>query len=160
MPPLRERLEDIPTLVEAFLASYRSRNRGVGPIRLSEEAIRLLQGAAWPGNVRQLRNAVEAAAASVASLDTVGAADVAEFLPLWTVTASGAGHRPPTLAERIRWAEERAIVEALRHTGGRKAAAQLLDVSEATLYRKLGRLRSEGRFPSLLPDADDRRSGE
>lgn len=57
LPPLRERLEDIPILVEAFLAQHSARDRQ--PYELGDRALRRLSARAWPGNVRELRNAVE-----------------------------------------------------------------------------------------------------
>ena len=157
MPPLRERMEDIPALAGTFLRGYRERNEGTGPTELSDEALRLLQGATWPGNVRQLRNVMEAAAASAGSDAPVEASDVAEFLPLWTVNPPAMASDFPTLAERLRWTEERALLEALdRARGSRKEATRLLGISEAGFYRKLSALRSEGRFPSLVPEGASR----
>lgn len=158
MPPLRERLEDIPALVEAFLAGYRERNRGRGPTVATGEALELLRASAWPGNVRQLRNVVEAAAASAGPRTWIDPTDVADFLPLWTVVPTEDDEPFLGLSARIRWAEERAILEALGRAGGRRReAARLLEISPATLYRKLGVLRREGRFPSLLPAEDSQR---
>jgi len=60
IPPLRERLDDIPTLAEHFLTKYsRETNRGI--MRFSEAAIQALLGYSWPGNVRELENAIERA---------------------------------------------------------------------------------------------------
>jgi DNA-binding NtrC family response regulator len=153
MPPLRERIDDIPRLARAFMAAYRSRNQGRGPQELSDDAVRLLQGGVWPGNVRQLRNVVEAAAASAGDRLVIEAMDVAEFLPLWTVTDPRPSGDFAPLAERLRWAEEQSILEALDAAeGSRVGAARLLGISEATLYRKLAQLRGQGHFPSLVPD--------
>jgi DNA-binding NtrC family response regulator len=60
MPPLRERKEDIPLLVEHFLVKYRH-SPGAIPTTISEEAVRRLVGHDWPGNVRELENAIERA---------------------------------------------------------------------------------------------------
>ena len=155
MPPLRARVEDIPVLVNAFLAGYRERNRGRGPTSATQEALELLRGAAWPGNVRQLRNVVEAAAASAGTNPRIEPTDVLDFLPLWTVVPTEDDEPFLSLSARVLWAEERAVLEALaRAKGNRREAARLLDISVATLYRKLGTLRRDGRFPSLLPEVD------
>jgi two-component system response regulator GlrR len=60
MPPLRERLEDVPLLAELFLARSASRH-GLGTPHLSAEALRLLLAHDWPGNVRELANVIEGA---------------------------------------------------------------------------------------------------
>jgi len=138
LPPLRERLEDIPVLAAEFLRRYLERC-DCGPANVSPEASTVLMQQDWPGNVRQLRNVVEAAAA-VAGLDpVVGMLHVVEVL------ASSRSEAPPvdifpSLAEARTRAEEHAIIDALQRTAGnRERAAKLLRISEATLYRKLGR---------------------
>src|SRR5690606_38922615 len=60
LPPLRDRLDDIPLLVEHFLDKHRY-NAGSGPSRISQDAMRLLMEYDWPGNVRQLENVIERA---------------------------------------------------------------------------------------------------
>ncbi|MEZ4393651.1 MAG: sigma 54-interacting transcriptional regulator [Polyangiales bacterium] len=62
LPPLRARREDIPLLAAAFLDRFCARNPALGPKTLSAEALARLQAAPWPGNARELRNAVERAA--------------------------------------------------------------------------------------------------
>lgn len=153
MPPLRERMEDVPVLAEQFLAGYRVRNVERGPDGLTEEAVALLKTARWPGNVRQLRNVVEAAAAKAGPGARIEAADIFEFLPTGEPELARST-RFPTLAEAVGRAEARVILEALRRTdGNRSEAADMLGVSEATLYRKLATLRSAGRLPALqLPE--------
>ena len=134
--PLRERLEDIPLLADAFLRQYRERAQ-VGPRTLSPDAHVLLMQHSWPGNVRELRNVVEASAAVAGFEDVISIHHVVQFL---TAFASSASEEScPTLAEARGRAERRAIREALERAGGnRERAAKLLDISAATLYRKLG----------------------
>ncbi len=62
VPPLRQRREDIPLLVDHFLAKYAA-EMGIAPKRLSLEALRILEGYHWPGNVRELENVIERALA-------------------------------------------------------------------------------------------------
>jgi len=59
LPPLRERVEDIPLLVDHFLRLFRQQGKRVG--RISPSALEVLQRSSWPGNVRQLKNAIESA---------------------------------------------------------------------------------------------------
>jgi DNA-binding NtrC family response regulator len=136
LPPLRERLEDIPLLAECFLHRYLAR-AGHGPFLISPEACGALTRCYWPGNIRQLRNVVEAAAALAGTESAVGVDHVAEVLgPAMAEPAST--DTPLSLSDVRRSAERQAILGALQRTGGnREQAARLLGISEATLYRKL-----------------------
>lgn len=125
LPPLRQRREDIPLLVEHFIAEFNSRfNRRVSGI--SSEALAVLTAAPWPGNVRELRHAIEHA--FVICRDT----QLAEcHLP--RELQGEAPRRPlPAAGEAAR------IVAALEKTAGNKArAARLLGISRRTIYRKI-----------------------
>jgi len=137
LPPLRQRLEDIPLLAEEFLRHYLEKCP-CGPARIAPEACAVLMQHDWPGNLRELRNVIEAAAAVARSDDAVGMLHVLEVLPRsadWKAMPEAF----PSLAEVRLEAERRAILEALRRVeGNRERAAKLLHISEATLYRKLG----------------------
>jgi DNA-binding NtrC family response regulator len=149
LPPLRERAEDIPLLVRHFIEESRSRNTGASPIDVDEVALSFLRGYRWPGNVRQLRNVVEAAAASASAAGgrTLGMAHLTEFLPPCLELESR--REPPSLEEGVKRAEARLILAALRRTrGNRKDAAHLLVVSETTLHRKLNDMQRDGRLPA------------
>ena len=134
VPPLRQRREDIPALVEHFLAVFRERfNRPA--LDLSEEARRRLSAYDWPGNVRELRNAVERAAA-LAQGDTIEADQVLPPAPEQAPEGKSAeaGAAPVTLDEL----ERRHILRVLEEAGGnRERAAAILGISARTLYRKL-----------------------
>lgn len=136
LPPLRDRLEDIPLLAPAFLRGYRERAE-TGPLRLAPEACALLMQNDWPGNVRQLRNVVEAAAAMAGSELLIGMPHLLQFLaPFLKEAESSNGIH--NLADVRRHAEKRAILDAIHGAGGnRERAAKLLGISPATLYRKL-----------------------
>jgi transcriptional regulator with PAS, ATPase and Fis domain len=130
LPPLRERTADVPALAEFFLQAS-ARKAGEPPRQLSERAIGLLLGYAWPGNVRQLRNVVEyaalmAGAASVIEPDANPAFDFLRVeLPAW------ADPHPQSLnlRKRLLAMEAEILFEALRRSGGRrKHAAQLLGI--------------------------------
>jgi two-component system response regulator HydG len=134
LPPLRARPEDIPPLVEHFLARF-SRQYRVEPKRMAAETLERLRAYAWPGNVRELQNAIERAfALSVADTITLddlppalGAPRTAEALP-------ADGEEVPTLADT----ERRLVTAALRKSGGNKnEAARLLGIDRQRLYRKI-----------------------
>jgi DNA-binding NtrC family response regulator len=145
--PLRMRREDIPALVEHFLALYRERfNRPA--LDLSDDARRRLDSNDWPGNVRELRNCLERAAA-LATDDLIEAEQVmpaselsgegansnnalsSDEGSLSTSTSSGA----PVTLEQL---ERQHILRVLEGAGGnRERAAAILGISARTLYRKL-----------------------
>ncbi|MEF7613822.1 sigma 54-interacting transcriptional regulator [Aquincola sp. MAHUQ-54] len=138
VPPLRERLPDLPLLAERLLDDIGSR---IGqPLELADDALAVLARHAWPGNVRELRNVLERA---VLMFETprLAAAHLLKLLP----AAADAGPAPVAaaggvgrLAEATAQAERQAIVSALASTGGNKlAAARLLGISRAALYQKL-----------------------
>jgi DNA-binding NtrC family response regulator len=131
MPPLRERRTDIPLLVFSFLEKFCDPARPA--LTISEDAIRRIMAYDWPGNIRELENAIARAVA-------LGSGPILQVgdLPSNLQYASG-----DTLPESIEVAtlealERRAIFRALRETNGDKlAAARLLGIGKTTLYRKL-----------------------
>jgi two-component system response regulator AtoC len=131
LPPLRERRGDIPLLVSKFIADSCLRHRQV--LRhVSEEAMRALAAAPWPGNVRQLQHYIERAVVTtrgpeLACADIVAMGSHAENDDLRTVVRSAA-----------RQAERARIIQALQQvSGNRVKAARLLKISRASLYNKL-----------------------
>lgn len=143
LPPLRERAEDVPLLVERFLSEIAETTK-TPPKTITDEAMALLERYPWPGNVRELRNEIHKAHAlsdkvilPMVLSDPVRKA-VAEPVPVPMLGKK-------TLKEMVREVaddlERRAILEALRRTRGRKAqAARLLGVSRPTLDAKLEQL--------------------
>jgi two-component system response regulator PilR (NtrC family) len=132
-PPLRERREDIPLLAQHFLERF-AREMGKRVAKISEEAMRQLQGFAWPGNVRQLENVIERAVA----LETTEAI-LPERLPdamreparSESLPAIGDGF---SLDAYLLSVEARLLAEALgRSQGDRSEAARLLGVSPRSL---------------------------
>jgi len=139
LPPLRERKEDLPLLVQSFINEFNGRNqRSIAGV--DREAMRMLEQYAWPGNVRELRNVIERA----------------------TIIAPGPfiepKHLPPILAEEppvaqqpqmalapgttVEEAERRLIMMTLEHTRDNKTrAAEILGISLKTLHNKLNKLR-------------------
>ncbi|WP_145252201.1 sigma-54-dependent transcriptional regulator [Aeoliella mucimassa] len=136
LPPLRQRREDIPVLVEHFLSRFCKKH--ARPLKtLSADALQRLVGARWPGNVRQLRNMVERLVVTVHS-DTIHADDVpADFDPA-NNQASPADLC--SLADAVVEAEKTAIQAALAACGyHRENTAKALGVSVRTLHYKMHR---------------------
>ena len=139
LPPLRDRKEDLPLLIQAFINEFNARNqRSIAGV--DHEAMRLLEHYQWPGNVRELRNVIERA----------------------TILAPGpfieAAHLPPVLTDEpgpkpqaqvalgpgttVEEAERRLIMMTLQHTRDNKTrAAEILGISLKTLHNKLNKLR-------------------
>jgi DNA-binding NtrC family response regulator len=135
LPPLRERRDDIPHLVAHFLAQLRA--RGVASVEgIDADALELLAGYPFPGNVRELENLLEALSVTLPPEHrSIRAEDTRAWLRRWDVgPASARVHSHLKLDELEAWA----IEEALRLSHGNKSqAAQLLGISRDTLYRKL-----------------------
>ncbi len=131
LPPLRERSEDIPALVEHF-ASRHARG-GVRPV-VTPEANARLAAYDWPGNVRQLENVV-ARALALNVTGVLGPQDFPEPIgDASTTKMAGLAGDMPSLAELSR----RYAAQVLQHVGGNKSeAARLLDVDRKTLYKLL-----------------------
>jgi DNA-binding NtrC family response regulator len=136
MPPLRERKSDIPLLVNAFLEKFSEAGRTRG---ISEEAMARLIAYDWPGNIRELENAIERAVA-------LGSGPILHVGDLPSGLHYAAGDRMPQADELmpLEELERRAILRALREAGGDKlAAARLLGIGKTTLYRKLKQYETE-----------------
>src|SRR5881227_2054258 len=133
LPSLRERQVDIPVLAQRFLARYcAAQGLPLDSKAFSKEAIDLLVGYQWPGNIRELESTVSRAALSAPGR-SIRASDI-EFLHANTVAVTPAGDHLPTLAE----SERAHIVRVLEATDwNKKEAARVLDISRGTLYRKI-----------------------
>jgi DNA-binding NtrC family response regulator len=134
LPSLRARREDIPPLVDHFLARY-SEQYEVGAKRMAPDALAALVAFHWPGNIRQLQNAIERAFA-------LSAADVVTLddLPPGIRGAPPAAPQPrdTDAVPRLVDAERDLIGAALRKAGGNKnEAARLLGIDRQRLYRKI-----------------------
>jgi DNA-binding NtrC family response regulator len=138
IPPLRERREDITQLVEHFIRS--SGIVGKRDSRVSPDAMRVLEGYAWPGNARELQNVIERAL-----ILCDGNVVLPEHLPIGMRLSKPLPSRRdeasrPTLAD----AERDYIRQVLEECNGhRHKAAQILGISERNLYRKLKELEPE-----------------
>jgi DNA-binding NtrC family response regulator len=132
LPPLRERREDIPLLVEHALSILRDRSEVGDRLSCSPFAMRLLRAYDWPGNVRQLFSVIERAAVE-ADYRRIEA----QFLPDELRPAEGRGEQRYRVSGSTS-AERDAIVAALAQTGGALAqSAELLGMGRTTLWRKL-----------------------
>jgi two-component system response regulator AtoC len=138
LPPLRERHNDIPPLVEHFLHKHRY-GRGSAPARISQEAMAKLMAHDWPGNVRELENTVERAVilarGGVIAADqiTFPGQDVRRAIDVTQAIADGT-----TLDEFMREMEVRYLREALRQSGGNHAvAAGLLGIDVDDLRHRM-----------------------
>ncbi len=140
LPPLRDRKDDIPLLVQAFIREFNARNnRSVAG--LTDAAMHVIERYDWPGNVRELRNVMERS-----TIVAKGALiDVAELPPLANPPAApraaAGGLIPGTTVDE---AERQLIEVTLQHTGGNKTrAAEMLGISLKTLHNKLNRMKEE-----------------
>jgi two-component system response regulator HydG len=133
LPPLRERIEDIPILVEFFLDKF-NRKMNVRA-RLGDGVMERLQTHDFPGNVREIENMVEQAVA-LCSGGVITLDDILPRAPAKRWRTSGR-----TLADIVDEAEREAVEAALRDSdGSRERAAEALDISPTTLWRKMTRL--------------------
>ncbi len=134
LPPLRDRLDDIPELAEHLLGRFRGKTGHAGR-RLSEDTITALEAHVWPGNVRELANVIEHA--TILSED--GGEITADQLPAHfnrRQLMGAAAARPGPIS--LRDLEMQAIYQALeRHDGNKPKAADELGISLKTLYNKL-----------------------
>ena len=140
VPPLRERAEDIPLLVESFISEFNERNdkavRAMAP-----DAMRVLQRYSWPGNIRELRNVIERAVIL----------SPGEFVEADCLPNDLSGAPPPSIHSvgltpgmTVDEAERRLIELTLEHTRDNKTrAAEILGVTVKTLHNKLKRFRRE-----------------
>jgi PAS domain S-box-containing protein len=154
LPPLRKRREDIPMLVQRFIAAFNAtqskRVSGVSP-----DVLALLGAHDYPGNVRELQNIIEHAFVLVSDGPIELAHLPAELVPVAAGRAEGR-----SLSTTVRALEARAIRDALERNGGnRLAAARELGMHKSTLFRKVrllglelpeedGRSRRRGRDPA------------
>jgi two-component system response regulator HydG len=135
LPPLRERREDIPKLTRYFLDRFASREGRDAP-SLERDAYAALLAHDFPGNIRELENLLEGAAA-LSQGGTIRREDL-QWLPrtIGTVEGAATGVGPESIAD-LRSLEEHHIQRVLRLAGGNKSrAARLLGISRRTLYRK------------------------
>ncbi len=153
LPALRERVGDIPLLVEHFLREVAETcSRDV--MGFDQAAMEVLQSYAWPGNVRQLENVVERAVLlardSVLTIEDLPPELTGRAAATWSSSSSPSPSSVPlsigdvngkTLREALEGPERQIILEALRsNSWNRAATADTLDINRTTLYKKMKRL--------------------
>ncbi len=139
LPPLRERLEDIPALADYFIKRYSAANNK-NVVGMSEEALQLCMSYSWPGNVRELENAIENAI-------VLGEGEIIlpEHLPFTlalrqhpAATAGSFINAGPSYREKMEAAEKMVLEDAIRKAGGNKSeAAKRLGISLRTMRYKI-----------------------
>lgn len=128
MPPLRERKEDIPLLVDRFISDY-VKDNGMGIKSVDESVLSVFLEYSWPGNIRELKNAINYACA-IAVTDRI---TIEDLPPNFT------GKNPVSEHGNIREEMERALIARLlkTHYNNKSKVAQVLKMSRNTLYQKL-----------------------
>ena len=159
LPPLRERKDDIPPLVQHFLEKYAAENGKPG-IELKPEALDLLMEYSWPGNVRELENIIERAvvlsparASAPTSFPTTCAPRRRFRIPNFVVPPEGLSFK-----DVITSVERRLIESTLEAAGGvQKKAAELLKIKPTTLNEMIKRHDIDARRKRSGGQAGDRR---
>jgi len=153
VPPLRERVEDVPLLADHFMAML-AREYGRRSKAFDADALVALQRYRWPGNVRELRNLVERLMIMVPG-DRVSSRDLT-FLEQGTASESPVATRPPAMAPLHHARDEfekQYILRALANQQGNMSrTAEVLGVERSNLYRKM---RAFGIMPSRRGDDED-----
>jgi DNA-binding NtrC family response regulator len=149
LPPLRDRKEDIPLLVQHFLEKFNAESDPPRPLAamltVSQEAMRRLMSYPWPGNVRQLENAIERATAFTVGRSQIDANDLPPELQHAEQPALSSTVSLPEdgmdLDRFVASIERDLIQRSLERTGGNKGqAAKLLNLKRTTLVEKIKRL--------------------
>jgi two-component system, NtrC family, nitrogen regulation response regulator NtrX len=139
MPSLRERIDDLPALVEHLMGRLRQRH-GLAPAVIAQDALDLMRAYAWPGNVRELANVCERLAILHPGR-TVGRAELAGVLTGETAERPSSAHDDLPLSDRLDAFERELIERALDAVHGSISdAARRLQTDRANLYRRMRRL--------------------
>ncbi|MFO1463009.1 MAG: sigma 54-interacting transcriptional regulator [bacterium] len=151
LPPLRERREDIPLLLDHFF-KLQAEETGTRPLHPNPEALKILMNYDWPGNIRELQNEVRRLGALASGREVTP-----EQLSPHLQAAPGAGLHDlyaRGLDPQIEDLEKKAILQTLGMVRGNKVkAAQLLKISRRTLYLKMQAFGIERRFGKQAPQA-------
>ena len=151
LPPLRQRPDDVPILVDHFLKEI-TEKKNTKPHRVTPEVMRRLQAYRWPGNVRELRNTLESMMV-LADSEVMTENDLPEQLLAGSAEIGAPKDIPTGLT--MDELERLAITKALAESGGNRThAAERLGISVRTLQRKLRQYDElQRRLKSLVPDA-------
>ena len=145
LPPLRERREDIPLLVRHFAEAFSRQQGRSREVTVTQAAMRRMMGYAWPGNIRQLENAIERALTLSRTRAWIDVGDLPRELQQASLSEQAASPAIPEegfdLAAHLATVERQLIQKALDDTGGnRQQAARRLGLKRTTLVEKLRRL--------------------
>jgi len=136
IPPLRDRVGDIPALVAVALAEFNDRH-GTSIEAVAPETLRVLQAHPWPGNVRELRNVLESMVVTAAG-SVLQPTDLPPGMAMSAAEVVPAALGPTLAGMTAKEVEEQHIRATLELVGGhRKKAAQLMGIGERTLFRKI-----------------------
>jgi DNA-binding NtrC family response regulator len=139
LPPLRERSDDIPVLVEHFVQRFAQR-LGKPIAGVDEAAMRQLRGYAWPGNVRELENTIERAV--VLATGPVLTGDTVWLMGAAAPATTASGLPGLRLHQNLEWVERETLRRALEQSGGvKKDAAELMGISQRALSHYLAKHR-------------------
>jgi len=140
LPPLRERLDDVPALVAHFAGQIAKQN-GWKEVTFSDDARHMLAAQSWPGNIRELRNVVERILLFVEG-DKVTAATVAAALPSQSGQSAGTSFAASgTLSQRVEQFERQMILDEIkRHNHHITNTAKALGLERSHLYKKCQQL--------------------
>jgi transcriptional regulator with PAS, ATPase and Fis domain len=157
IPPLRDRLDDVPLLVEHFLQKYRSGSSSGAVPRIAEDALEAMLEYRWPGNVRELENVIHRAIVLAQGevitrqhIQFSGARSAAD--PAFTVDSGEVRPLREVVAETERAAIQRALKAA---AGNRTQAAKMLGIYRRLLYAKMREYGIEGADQDIEADVDD-----
>ena len=134
LPPLRERKEDIPLLVDRFLQELPKK------VEISSIALQMIMAYSWPGNIRELKNVIESAAVIAENGFIEPAQLPGSITGPFNATYSNEVSLPANLSldERINEIEKSMIIEALRKTGGVQVrATELLGINQRSLWHRI-----------------------
>jgi DNA-binding NtrC family response regulator len=146
VPPLRDRREDIPRLIEAFMRTLNRRLGRTKIVGVDDDALEILCDYDWPGNVRELHNVIERAAI-LARGELLSVDDLPDLTARRDEDGASADRATehasddgsvPSLRQRVGDYERSLIADAMRQTGGNQSeAARRLGMSRATLQHRL-----------------------
>ncbi|HCL57048.1 MAG TPA: Fis family transcriptional regulator [Spirochaetia bacterium] len=132
LPPLRERIEDIPVLITAFLKEIGKEEKS-----FSNSAIEFLLKYSWPGNIRELRNIVERAVIMTTNKKIIERSDLENYLSFNEKKESSEPREDLTLKKYIGLKEKEYIERILKKYPTQKEVSQILDIDRTVLYRKI-----------------------
>jgi transcriptional regulator with PAS, ATPase and Fis domain len=138
LPPLRERKEDLPTLVDYFLKNLPK------PVEISSLALQMLMAYSWPGNIRELKNVVESAALIAEATHIEPAQLPAKITGMFSGHPDSSELKLPAnmaLDQKLNEIERSLIIEALTKTGGvQSRATELLGINQRSLWHRIKKL--------------------